>query len=52
MSLETEGGGRSLRVYAFDFAVTVRLRAGEARARAQKKSNFEKKSEIEESQLI
>ena len=41
----------NLRVYAFDFAVTVRLRAGGARARAQKKSNFEKKSEIEKSQL-
>ena len=38
-------------MYAFDFAVTVRLRAREARARAQKKLNFEKKSEIKNSQL-
>ena len=38
-------------MYAFDFAVTVRPRAREARARAQKKCNFEKKSKIENSQL-
>ena len=40
-----------IRVYAFDFAVTVRLRAGGARARAQKKSNYKKKSGIKNSQL-
>ena len=38
-------------MYAFDFAVTVRLRAREARARAQKKLNPEKKSEIKNNQL-
>ena len=42
---------RTLRVYAFNFAVTVRLRAREARARAQKKLNPEKKSEIKNNQL-
>ena len=43
--------GFPLRVYAFNFAVTVRLRAREARARAQKKLNPEKKSEIKNNQL-
>ena len=38
-------------MYAFDFAVTVRPKAGGARARAQKKYKIEKKSKIEKSQL-